>query len=116
VKERHDYLTQLVKTRFKSYTALVFTSDYLAIDAVNVLQDNHVRIPQDLSITGFDHNIFSEQSRPKLTTVEQNVKEKAELTICHLMQEIHQPKAQIVNVKLKTNLIVQASTRRLEDE
>jgi len=116
VNERHDCLTQLVKMRFKSYTALVFTSDYLAIEAVNVLQDNHVRIPQDLSITGFDHNIFSEQSRPKLTTVEQNVREKAELTIYHLLQEIHQPKAQIADIKLKTKLIIQQSTRSLENE
>ncbi|MET1249395.1 LacI family DNA-binding transcriptional regulator [Sporolactobacillus sp. STCC-11] len=116
VHERHDYLTQLIKTRFKSYTALVFTSDYLAVDALNLLQDNHFRIPEDMSITGFDHNIFSEQSRPKLTTVEQNVKEKAQLTIYYLMQEIHQPKEQIANIKLKTKLIIQESTRSLENE
>ncbi|MCO7175729.1 LacI family DNA-binding transcriptional regulator [Sporolactobacillus kofuensis] len=114
INERHDYLSKLAKQRFRSYTALVFTSDYLAIDAMNILKDNQYRVPQDLSITGFDHNIFSEQARPKLTTVEQNVHEKAELTIKHLMQEIHEQGTQITNIKLSTKLIIQESTQALK--
>ncbi|MCL1632869.1 LacI family transcriptional regulator [Sporolactobacillus sp. CPB3-1] len=110
VKQRHDYLVNLVRTRLKDYSGLVFTSDYLAVDAMNIFQDNGIRIPEELSITGFDHNIFSEQCRPKLTTIGQDVRQKAKLTIKYLMLEIHQKASGKTNILLDVELVIQNST------
>ncbi|MFX3616808.1 MAG: LacI family DNA-binding transcriptional regulator [Sporolactobacillus sp.] len=111
--ERHKQLERLSRSLAKKYTALVFTSDYLAVDAMNIFLDNGIRIPEELSITGFDHNIFSEQSRPKLTTVEQMVRDKALYTVKYLVREMREGSSESVNHMLGTKIIVQGSTRQL---
>lgn len=109
--ERHEQLKNLAHAQFANYTALEFTSDYLAVDALNVLQDNGIHVPDDLSITGFDHNIFSEQSRPRITTVEQSVRDKALYTIQYLIRGIKQGASESINHMLDTTVVVQESTR-----
>ncbi|MFT8872558.1 MAG: LacI family DNA-binding transcriptional regulator [Sporolactobacillus sp.] len=111
MSERHIQLKNLARAQFTNYTALEFTSDYLAVDAMNILQDNGIRVPNDLSITGFDCNIFAEQSRPRLTTVKQSVRDKAVYTIQYLMRGIRQGTSECVNHMLKTTIVVQGSTR-----
>ncbi|WP_156755095.1 LacI family DNA-binding transcriptional regulator [Actinokineospora pegani] len=55
-------------------TALVCTSDILALGAMNEARRRGLRVPQDLSITGFDG--IPEAERHGLTTVRQPVLEK----------------------------------------
>ncbi|VDK14016.1 HTH-type transcriptional repressor CytR [Oenococcus sicerae] len=113
LEPRHAFLKELAKDQLKNFTALVFTSDYLAVDAMNIFQDNGIRVPQDLSVTGFDHNVFSEQCRPKLTTIGQNVRQKAVLAIDHLFKRIkHEGKAVKVNQLLDVELVIQGSTKK----
>lgn len=57
-------------------TALICGSDYYAAWLVNYLKDRGVKIPQEISITGFDDNEYARIVRPALTTVSQNVMEK----------------------------------------
>lgn len=64
--------------RIGEYTLFMFTSDYYAVDAMDWLIDHGFRIPDDISVTGFDDNILSHVIRPRLTTVHQDVSLKAE--------------------------------------
>lgn len=50
-------------------TAIVFANDPMAIAGVGVAQELGVRVPQDLSITGFDDIEFARHIYPPLTTV-----------------------------------------------
>ena len=52
-------------------TAVVAASDLMAIGAMNAALDRGVRIPDDLSVVGFDNIWFSSAVRPALTTVAQ---------------------------------------------
>ena len=45
-----------------------------------------VQVPDDVSVTGFDDNVFAKQSRPRLTTVHQNPSRKAGLAIGMLLR------------------------------
>lgn len=112
--QRHIFLKKFSETKLKDYTALVFTSDFLAVDAINVFLDNGFKVPEDISITGFDHNIFSEQCRPKLTTIGQNVQKKAVLAVDFLTERIQSKQAiKKINLLLDVELIVQDSTARV---
>ena len=53
--------------RFLEARALAFSSDYGAIEAMNFFFDKGIRIPDQISITGYDDSIYASMVRPKLT-------------------------------------------------
>jgi LacI family transcriptional regulator len=50
-------------------TAIVCVNDFMAIGVLRELRDQGLRVPQDVSVTGFDNIKLSEFSVPRLTTV-----------------------------------------------
>ena len=76
-----DYQRLIERFRQKGDTACLFISDYYAVEAMDFLTDHGVRVPDEISITGFDDNILSRIIRPRLTTVHQNVTKKAEAAL-----------------------------------
>ena len=56
-------------------TALFCVSDEQAIGAVNYLLDHGYRVPEDVSVAGFDDIPLSSLLRPKLTTVRQPIED-----------------------------------------
>lgn len=74
--------------RFLEAGAVAFTSDYLAIEAMNYFIDRGIKIPEQISIVGFDDNMYATLVRPKLTTVHQDVSLKASIAFSRLLQLI----------------------------
>ena len=57
--------------RGRKFTALFAMSDLIAIGAVRALRDNGLRVPEDVSVIGFDGLPLGEYLVPRLTTVDQ---------------------------------------------
>jgi DNA-binding LacI/PurR family transcriptional regulator len=57
--------------RLPEYTAIVAANDEVALGIVHGLHDRGLRVPDDLSVVGFDDAPFSRHSIPPLTTVRQ---------------------------------------------
>ena len=75
---------------FKKQTALFFSSDYYALEASNFLQNRGIKVPEEISIAGFDDVTYATLARPKLTTVHQMVDGKARRAVevlMHLIQD-----------------------------
>lgn len=51
-------------------TAIVCVNDFMAVGVLRELRDRGLRVPQDVSVTGFDNIRLSEYSYPPLTTVQ----------------------------------------------
>lgn len=66
---------------WKNYTALFVASDYYALEVSPFLQSRGIRVPEDISITGFDDLIYASLARPKLTTMSQNIGKKAKMAV-----------------------------------
>ena len=62
--------------RGKKQTAAFVTADVLAMGMVKGLMQRGMRIPQDLSIVGFDDVYLAQMCYPSLTTVRQNISRK----------------------------------------
>ena len=58
---------------FRKQTALFFSSDYYALEACSILREIGFRIPEELSIAGFDDLFCSKLMTPKLTTIRQDI-------------------------------------------
>ena len=56
----------------ENVTAIVCISDVLASNAIKELTTSGYRVPQDISITGYDNLPISECCVPPLTTIYQN--------------------------------------------
>lgn len=56
----------------KKFTALFAANDLMAIGAINACKKIGLRVPQDVSVIGFDNILLSRYVDPKLTTVDQN--------------------------------------------
>lgn len=62
-------------------TAFFADNDILALGAMKALQENGVRIPQDVSIIGFDDLPFCEISTPSLTTIKVDKEQMGNMTV-----------------------------------
>lgn len=72
---------QKICEQAKDYTAIFCASDYYALMTMNALIDYGYRVPEDISISGFDDNIYSRMVRPKITTVHQSPTQKGEKAV-----------------------------------
>jgi LacI family transcriptional regulator len=108
-----EFVSDFKAGRIKKYTALFFAYDFLAFQAASAFQNNGIRIPRDISICGFDGNIFSTFFNPPLTTVKQNVGEKAVNTVKMLMRLIKKERLKERIVRLNVSLCEGESVRIL---
>ena len=95
-------------------TAIVCTSDYIALPIMTALQRQGIAVPDDISLVGFDDLEFSAFLHPPLTTVEQPKREFGEKifnTSLGLMQgEANQ------SIMIFPKLIVRETTKAVEQE
>lgn len=108
--ERESSLRELYY-RCKNYSAFMCCSDYYAVLLMNYFMDRGIRIPEDLSITGFDNNLMSRVVRPALTTVGQDVTKKGRLAVEYLLKMIDGIEPAEWDVKLPTELVIRDSVR-----
>ncbi len=66
-------------------TAFVCNSDQAAFRLMETLEKKNLRIPEDVSVIGFDDTLYSIASHPKLTTVSVNRKSMAENAVTMIL-------------------------------
>ncbi|EFI66580.1 substrate-binding domain-containing protein [Lysinibacillus capsici] len=93
-------------------TALFATTDFFAIVAINAALEKGLKVPEDLSVIGFDNTIYAQLCQPQLTTIEQPVEEMAQLAIYQLLKIIEEEKcAPFEQIVLAPKLIERQSVK-----
>lgn len=100
-----------VYQRIHEFTALFFASDYYASFAVNYFYDKGIRVPENISVVGFDDNIFARNIRPQLTTMRQNPSEKGRIAVEQMLHLIKNENIPVRNIRLDAELVVRNSVR-----
>lgn len=70
-------------------TAIFAISDDMAIGAINCMKEYGIKVPEEISVVGFDGSDISRHFLPRLTTVEQPIDEIGEQTILSLIKLIN---------------------------
>ncbi len=96
----------------KKVTAVYATSDSLAIGACRAVLEAGKRIPQDISVAGYDGIKMGEYYNPKLTTIKQPVEEMAKKTIRLLLDVIEEGREH-QQILFPAELVVRESTGKL---
>ncbi|NTW42402.1 MAG: substrate-binding domain-containing protein [Cellulomonadaceae bacterium] len=96
-------------------TAILCFSDLMAWGAVHAAQDLGLRVPEDVSVVGFDDSALAARIRPALTTIRQDVTAKGRAAATALTRAIEAartgvPLEEPLETVLPTELVVRRST------
>ncbi len=91
-----------------SFDALFAASDLIAIGALRALAEAGLRVPQDISVVGFDNIPAAAHTNPPLTTIMQDLRAGGELLVETLLAQINDEPVQ--PRKLPASLVVRASS------
>ena len=94
-------------------TAFFADNDLLAVGAMRALTEHGVRVPEDVSVVGFDDLSVGAFSNPPLTTVHVLKHEVGETAVRRLIGGIERPKTFTCKTQMSTYLVERASVRDL---
>lgn len=98
---------------FKSYTAVFAASDFYAAEFMQFMMENGVKIPEQLSVAGFDDAPICRQIVPSLTTVQQDCRLRAKAALQEL-EKLNGEAYEGGEIKLPVRLIVRNSTSKCQ--
>lgn len=91
-------------------TALCAASDRMALGAIEALRRRGLRVPQDMSVVGFDDLPEVRWSAPPLTTVRQPLADMGRLAVRTVLGLTRGEQPGSPRLELGTELVVRAST------
>lgn len=114
----HDVGFQLAQQFMNEHpktTALAAINDMVAYGVIDGLRAMHLRVPEDVSVTGFDNIFPSQFSGVRLTTVEHSILERGRIAFRLMADRLSRPErgvrpAAITRVEYQSTLIVRGTT------
>jgi LacI family transcriptional regulator, galactose operon repressor len=91
-------------------TAIFAFNDNLAIGAIQAARARGLRVPEDLSVVGFDDSESATIVWPPLTTVRQPLAEMGRTAVSLLTRLIERQRFETLHIELGTRLVVRGST------
>jgi DNA-binding LacI/PurR family transcriptional regulator len=91
-------------------TGVICSSDLMAIGVLQEAADQGIRVPEQLSVVGFDGIDATRWTNPALTTVEQPIEEIAETAVNGLRSLIADPAKRLPDSFFRPRLAVRSST------
>ncbi|MEU8236561.1 LacI family DNA-binding transcriptional regulator [Actinoplanes sp. NPDC048967] len=91
-------------------TAVVGFNDKIAVGALRAARERGLRVPEELSIAGFDDTTVSQATDPMLTTVRQPLAELGRMAVTMLIRMVQRHDLDARHVELATDLVVRGST------
>lgn len=94
------------------YSAVFAVSDYYAIELIYFLQEQGIRVPEDISVIGFDDVPMCTKIHPMLTTVRQCASKRAECAV-ETLQKLKAGECKEKQKKLPVYLMERRSVKRI---
>lgn len=94
----------------RPHTAVMVHADGLAGDFIDIASQYGVRVPEDLSVIGFDSTEFCDRFRPPLTSIAQPLYDLGERAVELLMKALNEPAQEPLELVLPCRLDVRGST------
>lgn len=93
----------------KSYRAVFAASDYYAVDMMHFLQEQGIRVPEEMAVAGFDDMPLCGQVSPTLTSIKQDLALRAAIAI-EKLQALKEKRETETSIMLPVELIEREST------
>jgi LacI family transcriptional regulator len=95
-------------------TCIIMPDDYAALGGIEAIEAAGLRIPEDISIAGYDGIPLSQMLRPKLTTIQQDTERMGTEAAKRLIEQIENPLTTITEtVTIEGHLLQGQSVKRI---
>lgn len=101
---------QVLLQRNRPFTALFAYNDLSAIGAIWAIQEAGLRVPEDISVVGFDDVPLAVFSKPMLTTIRQPLEQMGRLAAKTLIERIETGADGPPQIVIEPELVVRRST------
>ena len=105
----YPYVKRLL-AHSKQFTALFAYNDHSALGAIRAIHEIGLRVPQDISVMGFDDIPSAAYSTPGLTTVRQPLRRMGEVAARTLLDRIERRGTYIPEIAIEPELVIRGST------
>ncbi len=99
-------------SRKRPFTALFAYNDISAIGAIRAIREAGLRVPDDISVIGFDDILVSAFNSPSLTTVRQPLQRMGEIAAKALISQIEDEEKAPQEIAVEPELVIRESTGR----
>jgi DNA-binding LacI/PurR family transcriptional regulator len=113
IRSAYEAARRLLETK-SPFTALMVGTDTMALGVLRALRERHLRVPEDVSVIGFDNSELSAYTEPPLTTVEFKFAKQDSMAVKYLIDIINDPEIELHQRVLMSDLVIRESTRKLE--
>jgi DNA-binding LacI/PurR family transcriptional regulator len=103
-------VVQQLLTQKRPFTALISFNDIAAIGAIRAFRDHNIRVPEDVSIVGFDDIQGAAFHNPSLTTIRQPLHNMGTTAARILLQRLRGLKEYPEQIAIVPELIIREST------
>jgi LacI family transcriptional regulator, galactose operon repressor len=100
---------KLVETK-KPFTALFAYNDISAIGAIRAFQESGLRVPQDVSVIGFDDIPAAAFNYPSLTTIRQPLHKMGEIAVDLLVGQLEHKREWQKDISVQPEIVIREST------
>lgn len=105
----YPYAKELL-ARKKPFTALFAYNDIAAIGAIRAMQEEGRRVPQDISVVGFDDITWAAFNTPSLTTVRQPLAKMGQIAAETVISMIENSREHPPEIAIEPTLVIREST------
>lgn len=106
-----EQLCKIVKQLYNNnITAIEAENDGIAYAILAACSQLSIRVPEEMSICGFDNIIWSQLSSTPITTIVQDFKEIGNQISRLLIQSLEEPQSEITKINVPVQMIIRAST------
>ena len=100
----------------KKFTAVFAQTDLVALGIIRGIKEEGLKIPQDISVVGYDNIEFGRVSEPELSTINQPIGELVEEAVKILMKKLKKGyESQEINLVIEPELIIRNSVGRVKE-
>lgn len=98
-------------------TCIFYPDDFAALGGINAIRERGLRIPEDISIVGYDGITIARVLEPKLTTIRQDSKTIGKRAAEELIRLIEEPKTTLIEkIVVEGELLTGSSVKNLSEE
>jgi len=96
-------------------TAVFASNDMMAMGVMDAVRERGLRVPEDVSVVGFDDIYLSAQVRPAITTVRQPLEKMGRVAAQMLLEIMRNPEGKRERIELPTELVIRDSCQAVRE-
>jgi len=108
------FVTSYIKKNGVNFSAVFCVSDAAAMGMIHALETLGYKIPEDVSVMGFDNLEVGTMMSPTLSSVGFNRNELGRIGVNRLMRRFASPKSSILNIEMGVNIFSRESIRSVK--